>query len=622
MNPTPYKLLELARQRFLSRKLSVAEEKLFRGAETGEVSSVLSGKEAEDDPQNAHTWGADRVVAAECITWLCTHEEASRLITHRGIQVTGVRVDSDLELQFANFEFPLSIASSSLAGIFLHRARFPELSLQGSHIKGLRADGASINGPVFLRKGFRCDGEVRLVGAMISGTLTCLGAHLNNAKGDAMNADGVRIDGDFNLGDCSVDGQIRFLGAKINGNVDCRGTRLSNSGDDAIAADGASVMGDVFLRQIPICEGAIRLIGATISGDISCDNTWISNPSGTVLNLDRTKIEGSVFLRNNFGCQGQVRIMGATINGNLECDGARLSNPGGTVLNIEGTRFLRNVFLRRGFYAKGRVNLASAIIEGSLHIYGLTNSQDLILNLRHSRIGTLWDDQASWPAQGNLFLDGFQYDRLSETSPLNAKSRNLWLSRQRADQFLPQPFEQLAMALRAMGHNRDARLIMIEKNRARARHADFLSQDWWWYRAFGRAIGYGYRPWRAFAMSLAVIIVGAVLFATGFRNGLISPTSQRISRQLGTVATRGTTFPDDYPVFNAFAYSLEAFTPLLKLDQTASWQPNANRGAPLVILGLATTTGALLRYYLWAHITLGWVLTTLWIGAVSGLIKT
>jgi hypothetical protein len=61
---------------------------------------------------------------------------------------------------------------------------------------------------------------------------------------------------------------------------------------------------------------------------------------------------------------------------------------------------------------------------------------------------------------------------------------------------------------------------------------------------------------------------------------------------------------------------------VLKLGISDHWVPNANSGVP-VNLGIAvSTTGSLLRYYLWFHIIAGWVLTTLWVGGITGLVKT
>jgi hypothetical protein len=35
-----------------------------------------------------------------------------------------------------------------------------------------------------------------------------------------------------------------------------------------------------------------------------------------------------------------------------------------------------------------------------------------------------------------------------------------------------------------------------------------------------------------------------------------------------------------------------------------------------------TFSGAVLRWYFWIHIIAGWVLTTLWVGGLTGLLKT
>lgn len=53
------------------------------------------------------------------------------------------------------------------------------------------------------------------------------------------------------------------------------------------------------------------------------------------------------------------------------------------------------------------------------------------------------------------------------------------------------------------------------------------------------------------------------------------------------------------------------------------WLPNAHSGAALRLGRFALfKTGSLLRYYFWFHIIAGWVLTTLWAGGFTGLIKS
>ena len=59
------------------------------------------------------------------------------------------------------------------------------------------------------------------------------------------------------------------------------------------------------------------------------------------------------------------------------------------------------------------------------------------------------------------------------------------------------------------------------------------------------------------------------------------------------------------PTFNAFVYSLDTFVPLVDLHQAKYRLP----------------TGPGLRLYLWIHISSGWVLTTLLVVGLTGLVR-
>jgi hypothetical protein len=92
-----------------------------------------------------------------------------------------------------------------------------------------------------------------------------------------------------------------------------------------------------------------------------------------------------------------------------------------------------------------------------------------------------------------------------------------WLKLQPPDHFLSQPFEQLAAVFRKMGLEDDARKVMIAKNKDHAAHLNWRPA-WLWYGFFGKLIGYGYRPWRAFWISLFLIGIGCWLFNAGYNS--------------------------------------------------------------------------------------------------------
>jgi hypothetical protein len=72
--------------------------------------------------------------------------------------------------------------------------------------------------------------------------------------------------------------------------------------------------------------------------------------------------------------------------------------------------------------------------------------------------------------------------------------------------------------------------------------------------------------------------------------------------------------------FNPLIYSLDAFLPIIDLHQETRWLPVP--GVPCSPGGGGLPCGTILRWYLWAHILAGWMLTTLAVTGFTGLIRT
>lgn len=182
-----------------------------------------------------------------------------------------------------------------------------------------------------------------------------------------------------------------------------------------------------------------------------------------------------------------------------------------------------------------------------------------------------------------------------------------------------------------MGLEEEARRVMIAKNEDDGKNLGSLWDwrrplgfqrlwDWCWYNVLGAIIGYGYRPWQPFGISIVVIFFGWWLFRRGYSRNLVKPTKEGAYVFENEWRNR---LSEAYPKFNAFVYSLECFVPLVKLGMSEYWMPNANHGQEIRILKfIVFRSGAVLRLYLWFHIIAGWVLTTLWVGGVTGLVKT
>lgn len=536
------KLLELAEARF-GGELTDADRTLFRAVANGEVADYGGGDTAEGD-----TWGPERTLQADRIRWLCTDPEAVKLVLrHAGIAIEGARIDGQLRLSFVQLDFPLAIMRSSIRqGVVMQCARLAGLYLNGTHTGPINADGLRVDHALHMRDGFRADGEVRLLNATVGENLDCSKAR---------------------VGDPSSDGY-------------------------ALAADRVKVTGSVGLGDGFRADGEVRLLGATIGGDLECENGHFSNPKpgGYALNADRVKVRGDLFLRNGFRADGEVSLLDATIGGQLSCDNGHFSNrdAGDRALNAQGIEVTGSMYLRRGFQAQGIVDLTDARVDGWFCWTGVNSPGECtLLLLEGAQIGTLSDEEASWPKE--LALDGLVYDRLARLSPLAVKPRVYnWIRRHSDGQYLPQPYEQLAKVLKEMGHEGEARKVLIAKNQDRAR----LKGVWWPGRVghgiLGVTIRYGYRPEHALIWMLIFLAAGTVLFSMGEKAGLLPDVKEGAS-----------------PAFCAFVYSLDSFVPVVDLYQAKYRLP----------------TGFWLRLYHWVHICAGWVLTTLLVVGLTGLVR-
>ena len=286
-------------------------------------------------------------------------------------------------------------------------------------------------------------------------------------------------------------------------------------------------------------------------------------------------------------------------------------------MNVKGS-----VFLRNGFKAKGVVSLETATIDGGFIWTSVTSPADVILDLRSARIGTLWDASDSWPRKGKVVLNNLVYNEIADDAPIDAKTRLDWLHRQPTERFRPQPYEQLAAVLRKGGYEADAKRILIEKEKDRARVMQLSFFERWKHRLLGWTISYGHHSWKALWSILAVVLLGCIFFEIGSRADVMRPTKE--SAYVSDDGGEHRRLSEDYPKFNSFVYSLDMFVPLVNLHQASYWLPNANREGKLVIAKRLTLpiSGNLLRWYLWVHIILGWILTTLLVVGLSGLIRS
>jgi hypothetical protein len=502
------------------------------------------------------------------------------------------------------------------------------------------------------------EGTIKLAGAVIHGTLALHGQisqpeHLSLIGGSAMTVDGnVYLNGLRTHG-----GQVNFRGASL-GSLSAGGAQLENRSRSSLpdnhdetgctlAADGAKVAGNVLLNEGFVSAGALRLAGADIAGSLICADAQLDgcDENGYALVADEIRVGGSMMLNEGFTASGAVRLPGANIARNLVCSGAQLSGQDyqGVALRGGGIK-VASIYLNDGFTAAGMIWLESATIRGSADlapqkppdgITGLDAAHTQIagtlswiplaqvegpVSLQGATADQLVDDWGSarnnafWPTDGRLHLDGFIYSRLGGAEPATVDQRLGWLRSQYKRNagkipapFAAQPYEQLASVYRHAGQDTEARRVAIARRSDLRKYGNLSPPRRTGNWLLDKSIKYGYQTWRAVAglISLYVIVLALSIFAQ--HHGLIVPVGNVTNLHPTPVATRCV---GNYPCFYPAGYAIDTVIPIINVHQAAYWGPSGHTSWAWI--WVLTT---------WIATALGWALVTLLVAGYTGLAR-
>jgi hypothetical protein len=611
---------------------------VFRNAEQGEATDRTSASAQPRPPA--------RTVMHEWLEWLCIDSKASARVSSRGIRLAGVQISGTLNLSWAKLSFPLSIYKCEIpGGINMNRAIIRSLSLRGSKISKLDGDGLTVERDILLSDGFTAVGEVWLRGARIGGDLTCQQGHLTNPGEVALTIEDATIGNSVLLSKSDAannsenifeaKGRVILDGAVVHGALDCHGGRFD------VAFDGAEFL----------------------------DGVDLSTKSNSALDGREIDVKGSVLLTEGFAANGTVLLRNAMIGKNLDCTRGTFTCPYQAAIDLTFAQIGGEALLGGGFEPTGDVVLRECSIAGELDLVGAKWDTKTTLDLTSARARTLRNTvknrkpcgsgKASMPNE--VKLHGFTFDEFDIDAELTASAQLAWIHLQTATPFKSQPYEQVAKVFRDMGLEEKATDVMVVKNRDHGEHPEGLAERYWYGCWRDWIVGYGYRPWHPFAVSLVLVLIGANIFRSGWESKNLTPNkAEEYEKFIKDRDTSG-----DYPTFVSLVYSLETFVPLLKLEMGDYWTTNARRDGEysgwrsflvqllfclcilflklifvlrvfirkLLPLGrdrsqireykfVRPTRGTVLRWYFWFHVVAGWVLTSLWLVGLTGLMKT
>jgi hypothetical protein len=636
------RLVDLAAQQFSSDAGETNFAEFFNNAQDGKKTDLIppNATGPDKDPPAAEKWSNRREIQAEWIAWLCNNPAVSAKVAPHGVELCGAKVVGDLDIRNAKVRFNLTFFECRFMGktVNVAGADLLNLSLQGSMIPKLDGQGLSVTKDLNLSDGFQANGTVWLQRLKVGGTLNCTNAHFHRDEppppdptailAHALDLDSATIGADLSLNQSETVGVLVLSAAKIEGSLFCDGSTFDGRAhdedhphrwnDNAIFARNLNVSGDVSLGIIK-AYGSVDFEGAKIDGSFAC-NGCIEGPSASL----PPEPSASATPLPPKQSQEPTKTLPPTLP---------KPTPASRALDARFAKIGGSVTLGANFTARDMLDFSYAVIE---HSFEMKQSKSLdknsILYLQNAKLGVLLNPRQGW-ISARLNLRGFTFSSFdSEVSPPKVDPVE-WL-RKRQVSFSPQPYEQVATVLRNTGLEDEARKVLIAKNwdvgkqvLADDRQSLLKSFDvwkalkvaweWCWYRIIGWGIGYGLRPGNALYLSIAVVLGGWAIFRYGYLARVLVPTDSDAyyehSEQLKTT----------YPKFNAFIYSLETFVPIVNLKLSQYWIPNANFAGQFRIGHLSIpVVGSLVRSYLWIHIALGWILTTLWVGAFTGFIKS
>ncbi|MEY9943274.1 hypothetical protein ABH937_000329 [Kitasatospora sp. GAS1066B] len=574
------------------------EQRLWEAFRRGEVYDLSVGDRHADDPASPAGWGPERTVRAEVLALLLLAGPAAIPGTVRGLKLTGALVTGRLDLAGGRITDFLELRACRFdTGVLLSEAQAGTVRFDGCWLPRLDGSRLTTAGDLVLARCVVPFG-VRLTDAQIGTDLIVnyLMAGCDQYQ-HAFSADGMTVHQDFEADRLITYGDLSLRTAKIGGRLSLRGAELRARPGQSNCLNAARInVGSTCYLSGWLPAGPIRPHPSAhplaVQGVLYSLRNADPGPFYRAQTSDPRAEEVAETAPGVPGPRPEAEALAGTPMAQGSAPGDMYGHGFGEAAALGS--------LSVPFRAFGGVRLEDARFESACLIanaeFHLADGQELSLRriqtpelrftcptpptgtvaLSRARIGNLVDSPSAWPTNHKVRLTGFAYEYLRppEGSAFTVAQRVNWLDHA-LDAYHPEPYEQLAAALRRDGLDEDAREVQYAKQHRRTQNLPLLGRLWCRFQDI--TVGYGYRPRRAAAWLLAAWLLGTLWFA-----GHQPPPAKL----------------DEHPHWNAALYSASLVLPIVNLGQDG-WAPAGFSqwlSAGLVMTGwlLATTavTGA------------------------------
>lgn len=610
-----------------------AEKALIAACREGRPCLLNDGKLPEEGATGPRVRAAlIRVLALEATS---LHE--------MGIWLEGAVITGELDLSFARCRGMLFLINCRFAEEpQMAQAELAQLSLEGSHLPGLFAQGAKVTGSLFLRRA-TATGAVDANGAQIGGQLDCTGATLDGGEGMALNAQHAKVTGGLFLRGVTATGTVDVSGAQIGGQLSCKGASLDGGGGKALNAQRANVTGSMILDGVT-ATGPVDVIGAQIGGQFDCEGASLDGGGAWALNGQSLRVEGGFLFRKVEAVTGRVYLSSAEVRdlvddaeswricSDLTLDGFTYDRIAGDTSPKtfaarkawleKGSRFedefrpqpytqFARVMRAAGHVAEARKTQIGARIAAALHLRNEHRNRRRFF--RALRLVSAKPNEKRWARvkEASAAAKGAQ---IQDFSDLLRKFRMAHLDWPKLENAPPPPDATTRQLMQ-----RDFRNQMLYlAGKARLT----IGFNWLKDTLSRLVIGYGYEPHRAIFTMMALVLPSAWFFSCAYVQGAMVPNSDVILTSpswLWSVFARGDAptlvwnegaVARHYETFYALAYALDVFVPIVDLGQQSAWTATT-----VSWIGWFARIGTMVLE------VLGWIVTALAAAAVTGLVQ-
>ncbi|MBK1784695.1 oxidoreductase [Prauserella cavernicola] len=430
----------------------------------------------------------------------------------------------------------------------------------------LIADRLHVEGNIELSDQLDVTGTIRMVNARLGGSLRLAGARIKVLRGQtppfhdrAVHLDGTEINGDIDGKGMWAEGQLRLADVKVRGNVLIAGATFFHPERDVVSARRSTVSGNLLLTDCAV-TGTLRLQGMNVGGSIDLRGTDAAQPEITdagswSVDLRAVQVARSLLLMANrdrpFRAKGGVTMDGAVVKRQIDFTGAELYSMPRDGIALDAGDTTADEFVLAPIVAP----------EGTVV-------------LRRAHCGTLSDTPALWKATGGLELEDFRYDALDTPIDLRDDKTVKGRLEQLHDAmpgYRPGPYDQLATMLRTSGNEEHADTVLLKKQQYRyeslAKGNRVLGLGvrlWSWLQR--SMVGYGYRPVRALAWLVMLLVAGSLWF--GVREDDCVLDTERFE----VVGERCAVNRDDSGLeWNPVLYTADLLVPIVDFGNKGRW---------------------------------------------------